>query len=223
MKLRTILFACLASIAIGAPAFGADLPPIITKGPALAAPVSRCAPGACSGWYAGFGLIGNGTNADIVGNGINGSVFAAGGAVDIHGGYQLWNGALFAAAEASLGYEFSSPTSNVPVANNIGSSFVGMELVKLGYNFFPSQQAALTTSSQAPVPLTVPANLLAATTPYLVFGGMQRHGISEWVNGAGVETVIAQGWSSRAEYLYAPSQQGQPSNQIVRIGIDKHF
>lgn len=224
MKLRTLLYGFIASVALATAAFGADLPPIITKGPA-AAPVATCVAGNCSGWFAGFGLVGNGTNADIVGNGINGSVFAAGGAVEIHGGYQFWNGSLFAAVEAVLDYEFSSPSSaGVPVANNsFGNSIGGMELVKLGYNFFPSTQSATTTPSQSPVPLIVPANLLAATTPYFVFGGHQRRGASMWVNGAGMETVVASGWTSFAEYLYAPSQQGLNSEQIVRVGIDKHF
>lgn len=213
--------AALAAL-IASPAIAADLLAFPIKAQPIAA---VCAPGNCSGWYAGFGLTGNGTNADIVGNGINGSVFAAGGAVDIHGGYQLWNGQIYGAIQGVLGYQFNSAVSQgVPVTNNnLGNSFMGMELVKLGYNFFPSAQTATTTPSQSPIPLVVPANLLAATTPYFVFGGYQRRGISEWVNGAGLTTIVSAGWSSYAEYLYAPAQQGQNATQIVRIGLDKHF
>lgn len=210
----------VALSALAVPALAADLP----TWPVKAVAATPCAPGNCSGWYAGFGLTGNGTNADVVGNGINGSVFAAGGAIDIHGGYQLWSGQLYAAAEASLGYAFNSAINNVPVTNtSFGQSIQGMELIKLGYNFFPSVQSASTVPGQSPIPLVVPANLLAATTPYFVFGGYQHKGVSEWVNGAGVTTIIASGWSSYAEYLYAPKQQGQDATQIVRIGLNKHF
>jgi hypothetical protein len=214
----------LASLLLaGASANAADLPTWPVKAPLVSG--TPCVPGNCSGWYGGFGLTGTGTNADIIGVGLNGSVFAAGGAVDVHGGYQLWNGQYYAAIEGSVGYAFQSPTSKgVSVTNNnFGNSFQGLELVKLGYNFFPSQQQATTTPSQSPVQLIVPANFLATTTPYLVFGGYQRKGLNEWVNGAGLTTVISSGWSSFAEYLYAPPQQGENATQIVRIGLNKHF
>ncbi len=215
---RLVLAALAASIAV--PALAADM--AVKAIPFASA--TPCTAGSCSGWYAGFGVMGDGSNADIIGSGVNGSVFAGGGAIKVQGGYQLWNGAFFAAIEGALGYEFTTATSaNLPVVNNHGSKFVGMELVKLGYNFFPNAGSALTTPSQSPIPLTVPANLLASTTPFFVFGGLQRRGISEWVNGAGVETVIAAGWTSEAKYLYAPSQQGQPATSIVTLELNKHF
>ena len=210
--------ACLAALAC-APAKAADLSGMPVK--ALAA--SACAPGACSGWYAGFGILGDGSNADVIGNGINGSVFSTGGALKLQGGYQLWNGPWFAAIEGGVGYEFTTNSSANVVINNRGSRFIGTELVKLGYNFFPSTQSAVVSPSQSPVPLIVPANLMAATTPYLTFGGLQRRGISEWVNGVGVQTIIAAGWSTDVKYLYAPSQQGIPATSIVMFDLNRHF
>jgi hypothetical protein len=218
---RFILFG-LAFAALMLPAAAADLP---RKAPDII-PVSwgNCTPQHCSGWYAGFGVLGDGSNADVVGNGINGSVFSEGGALKLQGGYQLWNGAWFAAIDASVGYEFTTRSSaGLPVANGGGSRFIATELVKLGYNFFPSMQVATTASGQSPIPLTVPANLLASSTPYLTFGGMQRRGISEWVNGVGVQTVIAAGWSTDAKYLYAPAQQNVPATSIVMFELNKHF
>jgi hypothetical protein len=211
-KLLTILASSLFSTA----AFAADLP---VKAPAYVAPI--CAAGNCSGWYADFGIMGDGSNADIIGGGLNNSVFQSGGALLIGGGYQLWNAAWFAAIEANIGYEFSQ--NNGLLINQGSSRFVGQELIKLGYNFFPSSQTASTVPGQSAVPIVSPANFLAATTPYLAFGGMQRRGISEWVNGAGVETVISAGWSSAVEYLYAPSQQGMPATQVVSLKLQKHF
>jgi hypothetical protein len=196
------------------------LPNFAIKAPAPA----PCTPQNCSGWYAGFGVLGDGSNADIIGNGINGSVFSTGGAIKIQGGYQLWSGAWFAAIDGGIGYEFTTNTSaSLPVTNKGGSKFIGTELVKLGYNFFPQSATAATTPSQSPIPLVVPANLLASSTPYATFGGMQRRGISEWVNGVGVQTVIAAGWSSDVKYLYAPSQQGIPATSVVMIELNKHF
>jgi opacity protein-like surface antigen len=215
-------FLIIATLALlSTSAMAADLAVKATPLPAARMP---CAAGDCSGWYAGFGILGDGTNVDIVGNGINGSVFAAGGALKVQGGYQLWNGAWFAAIDGSLGYEFSrASSSNLPIVNNFGSKFIGTELIKLGYNFFPSSQSALTTPSQSPIQLVSPANLMAASTPYLTFGGMQRRGKNEWVSGAGIQTIIAAGWSSDVKYLYAPSQEGNPATNIVMIELNKHF
>lgn len=218
-KRSCFAFAVLAALL--SPALAADIPT------AKAVPfvsVAPCVPQSCSGFYAGFGVLGDGSNADILGNGINGSVFSTGGAIKIQGGYQLWNGAFFAAIEGGVGYEFTTNASaGVPIVNKGGSKFIGTELVKLGYNFFPQTGSAPAVASQSPVPLIVPANLLASSTPYFVFGGMQRRGISEWVNGAGVQTVIASGWSTDVKYLYAPSQQGVPATSVVMLELNKHF
>jgi opacity protein-like surface antigen len=219
--MKKILLAA-AAVLLSFPALASDLtgPAAINKAMTSATP---CTPQSCSGWYAGFGVLGDGSNADIVGNGINGSVFSTGGAIKGQGGYQFWSGSLFAALDLSAGYEFTTNVNNVPVVNNGGSKFIGLETVKLGYNFFPSTQTAMVTPSQSPIPLIVPANLLASTTPYFRFGGMQRRGISEWVNGAGLQTVIAAGWTSDVSYLYAPAQQGVPATSVVMFEINKHF
>jgi opacity protein-like surface antigen len=218
--IAALLFAVIVNTFMVA-AYAADLP---VKSRAAASPAISCVAANCSGWYGGFGFMGNGTNADIVGSGLNGSVFAAGGALKVNGGYQLWNGNWFAAIEGAIGYEFTTTSSKgLPIANGGGSKFIGQELIKLGYNFFPSTAVASTIPSQSPVPLLTPANLLAASTPYLVGGGIQRRGASVWANGVGVETVIASGWSASADYLYAPAQQGLDATSIVQLTINKHF
>ena len=212
------LFLASAAVLISTAALAADVT-LPTKAPAYVA--TPCVSGSCSGWYADFGILGDGTNADIVGGGLNNSLFQTGGALMVGGGYQLWNAAWFAAIEGNVGYEFSQ--NNGTLIKQGGSKFVGQELIKLGYNFFPSAQPATTTPSQSPVPLPTASSIMASTTPYLTFGGMQRRGISEWVNGAGVETVVAAGWSSSLEYLYAPLQQGVPATQVVSLKLQKHF
>jgi opacity protein-like surface antigen len=218
------LLALSISLALGNAAFGADMP-LKALAPVSATP---CAPQNCSGWYAGFGVLGDGTNADIVGNGINGSVFAAGGAIKVQGGYQLWNGSWFAAIDGSVGYEFTTNRSpSLTVVSREGSRVVGTELIKLGYNFLntipPATPSALTAPGQAPASFLAPASILAMSTPYLTFGGMQRRGVNQWVSGAGVQTIVAAGWSTDIKYLYAPTQENIPATNVVMIELNKHF
>lgn len=188
------------------------------------APISGCVPQSCSGWYAGFGILGDGSNEDVNGGIGDGRVFSTGGALKLQGGYQLWNGQWFAAVEAGIGYEFTTNASQGAIVDRGGGSrFIGMELVKLGYNFFPSTAAASPTPGQSPAAITVPANLLASSTPYLTMGGMQRRGVNEWVTGVGIQTVIASGWATDVKYLHAPAQQGQPATSVVMFELNKHF
>jgi hypothetical protein len=188
------------------------------------APASGCVPQNCSGWYAGFGILGDGSNQDVSGGGIDGRVFSTGGALKLQAGYQLWNGQWFAAVEAGIGYEYTTNTSGgAIVGGGGGSRLIGTELVKLGYNFFPSTQVATPMAGQSPVPLTVPANLLASSTPYLTMGGMQRRGANEWVTGVGVQTIIASGWATDVKYLHAPPQDGRPATSVVMFELNKHF
>lgn len=217
---RSIL--ALAFAALSSHALAADIR-FPVKSPLLPAP--SCVPGSCSGFYAGFGILGDGSNVDVVANGINGSVFSTGGVLKVQGGYQFWNGSWFAALDASVGYEYTTKVSaNLPtIAGNGGSKIVATELVKLGYNFLPGTANALTPPSQSPAPLMVPANLLASSTPYFTVGGLQRRGKNEWVSGVGVQTVIAAGWSSDLKYLHAPSQQGEPATSIVMFELNRHF
>ena len=219
-KRSFIMGAALAALS-SVSALAADM--AVKAQPNIVGTFGGCVPQSCSGWYAGFGILGDGNNADVVGNGVNGSVFSTGGALKVQGGYQLWNGQWFAAVEGSVGYEFTTNATAGIITKDGGSRFIGMELVKLGYNFFPSPQSAAPTPGQSPTVLTVPANLLASSTPYLTFGGMQRKGNSQWVNGAGIQTIIAAGWSTDVKYLYAPSQNGEAPANIVMFEVNKHF
>jgi hypothetical protein len=201
----------------------ADLPAAI-KGPvkAAAAAPPACAPASCSGWYFGLGLTGNGTSADISGNGVNQSVFAAGGILDIHGGYQLWSGSYLFAAEAGLGNQFQ----NGPL-NQFGSkSLVGYELVKFGGDLsgLVNQQNSATPPGQASGSLNVPQSLASQFIAlYIALGAVQRKGLSEWVTGAGSEFVLARNWNLDIRYLYAPAQSGLDAMNLVTIGANYHF
>lgn len=223
MKMRLMLLAAVAATLALCPAVRAADFPVKAVAPVWAPLPATCAPQNCSGWYVGGGVSGTGSNADIIGSGINQSIFSEGVTLKAQGGYQFWNGSVFAAIDVSAGYQFSTPNSAGALVTPNGSKFVGTELVKLGYNFFPQATSATVTPGQSPSLLTVPANLLASSTPYLTVGGMQRYGKTVEVNGAGVQTVIAKGWSTDVKYLYAAPQQGLPATQVVTLELNRHF
>lgn len=214
--MKKTLLLCTAACIMSGSAFAADM--AVKAAPTYVASCQSSQ--SCSGWYVDFGILGDGTNADIINGGLSNSLASNGAAIMLGGGYQYWAGSVLAGVQLNGGYEFANATSGLP---QVGSKFVGTELIQLGYNFFPNAQISATTPSQSPITLPVPANLLATTTPYFNFGGMQRRGISEGVTGAGLQTVFAAGWSSAVDYLYAPSQQGQPATQVVSLKVLKHF
>lgn len=192
---------------------------------AVKAPVAKvptCTITSCSGWYAGVGLTGIGTNANIIGNGIGGSVFAAGGEIDVHGGYQLWNGTYFAAVEAGIGNVFqpSQPVST------LGKSITGYEIVKLGYGLqgLFNVTTAPAVGSQAPSGINIPASIAGSLmSPYILMGAQQRAGISQWVNGAGAEFLLASQWNLDLRYTYASPSGALPADNKVTIGLNYHF
>lgn len=220
------IVAALAGLVLfgGGEARAADL---VTKAPAAALQQdlgigSPCTVKACSGFYVGFGMMGDGTNSAVTAGGVQSSVFSTGGILQVQGGYQFWNGQWFGALELGAGYEFQS---GAPIAGS-RDRFVGTELVKLGYGLsgLVATPTASPTASQGPSAITIPASLAnALISPYLVFGGMQRHGINEWVNGAGAEFAIASGWSVDIKYLYAPAQQNQAATNLVGLALNRKF
>src|SRR5262249_47103460 len=145
-----------------------------------------CTPTSCSGWYAGGALVGFGGNADILGNGINGSIFAGGGAIGLDVGYELWNGQWFAAAEFNALYE-SNP--NAGATNFPQGGFLGVMQVKLGGNAAALFGGSTPAPSQGPI--SVPQVLLnSVISPYVQFGDAIRKGSSQWVSGAGVQASV---------------------------------
>ena len=212
------IFAILAMM-FGTSVYAADN--LAVKAPAVAAPV--CTLQGCSGWYAGMGLTGIGTNANIIGNGIGGSIFAAGGEIDVHGGYQFWNGTYFAAAEVGIGNVFQ-PNQSLSTLGK--TSITGYEIVKLGYGLqgLFNVSTAPAAGSQAPTAINIPASLAQSLiSPYILMGAQQRAGISQWINGAGAEFLLASQWNADLRYTYASPTGGLPSDNKVTLGLNYHF
>lgn len=190
MSKRLVLFAAsIAASLLLAPALAADLP---TKAPVWGSAISPCTvatastPLSCSGFYAGVGLAGQGSNADIVGSGIVGSVFAGGITPSIDAGYQYMNGNWIFGAELDTGYSVNTQAQ----ANGVGNSFNGFRITE---DFKVGGNLSGLFGNQAPI--TIPASLANS-----VLGLYAHVGTSQWqmqgswangvVSGAGFEFDI---------------------------------
>lgn len=198
-KLLIIALVLLPSIAFAGDISG---PAAITK--AIAAPANPCTvatattPLSCSGLYVGGGLAGAGGNADIVGNGINGSVFAGGIAPTLDFGYQYAKGNWFFAAEFDAQYEIGS-NATLNGINSNSNGFRATEFFKVGGNL----SGLLGTQT----PITIPPALAAAViAPYVGVGPSQWFIGSQYVSGvtsgAGVVFDIGPQWFGDLRYTY---------------------
>lgn len=220
--IKILLVAFTVSLFLPARSMAADnLPTPVFP---IKAPASTgCTLTSCSGGYVGFGLAGSGTSLDILGSGINQSIFGAGMDLNVHAGYQLWNGTYFAAIEAGIGNEF---LPNQPLNTLGGQSITGYEKVKLGMGLAGlfSPVTAPATPSQGPTPINIPASIAGALmTPYIEFGAQQRKGFSQLTTGAGAMFLLASHWNLDLDYTYASAQTSLPSENKVTIGLDYHF
>lgn len=177
---------CLAMLSSAA--LAADLPvkavPFVASSPCQVATAST--PLSCSGWYLGGGLAGQGSNADIIGSGIVGSVFAAGITPTFDAGYQYIQGNWLFGAELDIGY---SVGTNATI-NGIGNGFNGF---RIGEVFKAGGNLAALLGTQTPI--TVPASLSnSVLAPYVHVGTTQWQLPGAWANGissgAGIEGDI---------------------------------
>jgi hypothetical protein len=197
------ILAALAALVGSVPAMAADqnLPKAV---PLKAAYVPICTVAQCTGFYIGGHVEGEGSNADIIGSGINGSIFAGGAGLGVHGGYQLWNGNFFAAGEVGGTYDVG------------GNSFVGTVaavkpwsveyLGKFGIGLNGIFNSGTVAPSQGPVAIFQNLNA-AMISPYGIVGGRTRNFGTGLVSGAGVCYTLGAGWGACAEYLHVNYNQ----------------
>jgi opacity protein-like surface antigen len=210
----------LALMLLATPAWATDMP--VKVAPVAGVP-DPCTTSQCTGWYVGGGFAGNGTNADILGNGISGSVFAAGAIPFVNGGWQYWNGKLFLAAEVGVGDQL-----------NIGG-LTGNETGVLGYQevqFGGTLSGILGTNS---APVTVPTVLSAdLISLYVAMGVIERSFANGWETGAGAKFAIAPHLFLDIGYRYAnygvaaqaisPALTATYNNEnLVRISVNYKF
>lgn len=197
--MKKILMATVAML-IGGSAFAADLR-IPLK--AAVAPVVQCSIDYCVSWYAGLGIIGAGSNLNVFGNGLNGSLNANGTLMDVHAGYRMWNGKFYLGGEIAGTYDMAGGTTGLGMS--FSDRLAGMELVKVGGSL-----NALLGNQQ---PIVFPA----ALAPYLmslygIMGAKQRMGANGIVGGAGAEFVITPNTTINLEYLNVKYNGGGASD-----------
>lgn len=213
-KRSLIALALLPSLAFAADV-NAQAIPVKAPAPAPCQVATATTPLSCSGLYAGLGIAGEGSNADIVGNGINGSVFAGGMTPTFDVGYQYAKGNWFFGAEADLGYAIGSgATVNGGGSNTNGLRFT--EILKVGGN--------LSALFGTVAPVTIPPQLAAAViSPYGGIGQTQWQLVGAWANGtvgaAGVVFDIGPQWFGDIRYTYTNFNAAQ--SQGIKINNDQ--
>jgi hypothetical protein len=172
----------------------ADIPPtykapIAPRGYLPSAPVP-CTTNQCTGWYVGLSLSGAGSNADIIGQGLDNSVFANGGMAGVTLGGQYWMNGLFLGMENTVGYSFGSPAT---VGN--GSASVGGAGLDIFWFEAGGSLGDLFGSGAQPVAIqnALISDLIApyfGTGPAVAFGGSTIGSATMWTSGAGVRYLL---------------------------------
>jgi hypothetical protein len=183
----------------------------------------------CTGFYVGGHVEGEGSNADILGSGINGSIFANGAGLGLHAGYQLWNGNFFAAGEIGGTVDVGGQSFVGSVANV--KPWSAEYLAKFGIGLQGFFNSGPPTPSQGPVGIFQNLNA-ALISPYAIVGGRTRNFGTGLVTGAGAEYTLGGGWNAYAEYLHVNYNQTDTSGivpvtigteNVVRAGINRKF
>lgn len=220
----------LALSLLATPAFAADLPVKALVAP----PVPNCDITRCSGFYVGLNVTGVGTNLDLIGGGLGGSVNANGTLLGGHVGYQAWNGQWFGAVEAGCAYDLTQKVDAIGGTNS--NRFLCTEVVKaggllgslLGTGWGNPAPAA---PSQGALPFNIPATLSSAlVSPYVTLGAAQRFGKSGFVSGAGAQFIISANWNIGLEYMHIRYNRQQvtefqelDTENLIRMSVNYHF
>jgi opacity protein-like surface antigen len=201
----------------------ADLPPVYKAPVTSAVYGSPCTTAYCTGFYAGVQLDGNGTNADILGSGLDGSVFAGGAVLGAQAGWQYWNGTMFFGVEAGIGDQVNAGTS----INSVGSN-------ETGYLAYQELQAGGTLSGlfggspAINVPTALSTDLIAL---YAAVGVAERPFATGWETGAGAKFTFPQTTHVLLDigyrYInYGTAQTGAisfNSENLIRVALSYKF
>lgn len=201
---------CLIALILTAPLITSAL--AADNLPAQSVPVAiGCTPTSCSGPYLGGSLGGAGSNLDVIGSGLNNSVFAGGGLPMVQGGYQFANGTWFFAGEAGGGYQVSTKATVGGVTGG-ENGFLFYEIVKVGGNL-----SSLLGNQSSPI--TVPASLTSALiSGYFLTGAVERQFASGWATGAGAVVAISPHSFIDIKYMYV--NYGPSSNGAVNFNSE---
>lgn len=189
---------------------------IVTKAAPASSPV--CTLTNCSGFYAGIQIGEAGSNFS---GGTSANQFALGG----NAGYQFWNGQWFMAAEFDALYGLTQ-NGTIPGGGNSALWGIG-GLAKIGYSLSSVFGAAANAGAQPVLPSSLQNALIA---PYAILGVWDRPWGAGFATGAGVEALLANGWTFHVDYVHVNYNNAavnpnvnQQTEDLILGGIDYHF
>lgn len=178
----------------------------------LTCTVSSC-PGA---FWLGGGVGGVGSNVDILGSGLDNSVFADGGIPFVEATYAAWQNNIMYGASVGGGYQFAQPAS-IGAASNNQSQPMGWAFFEAGGNLF-----SLFGSQTAPTVQTALIQDLVA--PYAFTGPVFEKGATLWGNGAGLRYLVSPNVMFDIKYVFANDQIDNTKNvQLVLASLKWKF
>jgi hypothetical protein len=214
---KFLIATALTAIAFAATATLTKAADLAVKLPMKAVAYAPCqlataaTPLSCSGFYAGAGLGGEGSNADIIGSGVVGSVFAGGITPTIDAGYQYIQGNWIFGAELDVGYAVGTKA----VINGIGNGFNGFRITE---DFKGGGNLGALFGNVAPI--TVPPALANS-----VLGLYAHVGTTQWqlpgawangvVSGAGVLFDISPRLFGDLRYSYTNFSSARAGGVII--------
>lgn len=221
-KIAAGLIALVAFVMLSpANLYAADLK--LAKAPARAA-ITDCTVADCSGLFAGANIAGIGTSVDVLGSGVNQSLFGGGGLIGVEAEYQLWNGKYFASF-GGIG-DLDMNVNGTAISKN---KFLGAVLVKAGIGL----SGVFAPVPNAPAGGGVFSQLQSALlTPYATLGAVP-FGHQGWISGAGMAFTLSPTWLLALDYLHiaykagtvdgnaALTVQQNSADNIVKIGLLK--
>lgn len=184
-----------------------------------------CTQAMCTGPYLDFHIAGNGSNADILGSGLNGSIFNNGVGLGVAAGYQFWNGNILLGAELGGTYYAGSNSDlnsviaavgGTPKTYNWSVDFVGIAGYGLNgmFNAPPAGGAGPITPIQA-------LNG-ALVTPFFEVGGRLRDGLSGFLAGAGMEYTLGGHSAIKVDYRHINYDKGTDAGGLpIHIGSEQ--
>lgn len=172
--------------------FGADARAGSLTLKAPIAPTPACTLALCSGWFVGANLGNDGSNLNVVSNGLSG-VAATGLFIGGDGGYEFFNGQWYFSARAFVDYDYTQKAAPVGPSDRLAYG----AYVSAGYSL-----ATLFGAASTGTPITLPQQLLSSLmTPTIHVGTCRRHTQECLLSGAGVEALLATNWTLNADYF----------------------
>jgi opacity protein-like surface antigen len=210
-------------VVCASPAFS-QTSPIVTKAPAYTFG-SPCtvSPLSCTGFYAGAFIGGVATNIDVLGSGLNNSIFAGGEVPAFNVGWQYAVNNYYFAIEAGAGYQFST-IATVGAAQGNQNGILGYQEVQAGLGL----AGLLGTQTPVPIPSGLASQVIA---PYVALGIVERPWGQGMEAGAGVKIDLTQHMLLDLRYRYITYNGAAANNgnaqfngeNIVSIGAEYKF